>query len=43
MAGTERSFDCGPADPDWKLGEEQRDMVRPHLEQFLTGPLKDEM
>jgi hypothetical protein len=26
-----------------KLGEEQRDMVRPHLEQFLTGPLKDEM
>ncbi len=25
------------------LGEEQRDMVRPHLELFLTGPLKDEM
>jgi hypothetical protein len=25
------------------LGEKQRDMVRPHLELFLTGPLKDEM
>jgi hypothetical protein len=25
------------------LGEEQRDMVRPHLELFFTGPLKDEM
>jgi hypothetical protein len=25
------------------LGETQRDMVRPHLELFLTGPLKDEM
>jgi hypothetical protein len=25
------------------LGDEQRDMVLPHLELFLTGPLKDEM
>jgi hypothetical protein len=25
------------------LGEEQRDMVLPHLELFLTGPLRDEM
>jgi hypothetical protein len=25
-----------------KLREDQRDMLRPHLEQFLTGPLKDE-
>lgn len=25
------------------LGEEQRDMVRPHLELFLTGPRQDEM
>jgi hypothetical protein len=25
-----------------ELGEEQRDMLRPHLEQFLTGALKDE-
>jgi hypothetical protein len=25
------------------LGEEQRDMVRPHLELFLTGPIKNEM
>lgn len=25
------------------LGEKQRDMVRPHLELFLTGPLQDEM
>jgi hypothetical protein len=25
------------------LGEEQQEMVRPHLELFLTGPLKDEM
>jgi hypothetical protein len=25
------------------LGEKQRDMVRPHLELFLTGPLKDEL
>jgi hypothetical protein len=25
------------------LGEKQRDMIRPHLELFLTGPLKDEM
>jgi hypothetical protein len=25
------------------LGEEQRDMVRPHLELFLTGPRKNEM
>ncbi len=26
-----------------KLGEEQRGMVRPHLELFLTGPLRDEV
>jgi hypothetical protein len=25
------------------LGEEQRDLVRPHLELFLSGPLRDEM
>jgi hypothetical protein len=25
------------------LGERQRDMVRPHLELFLTGPIKNEM
>src|SRR5258708_25516768 len=25
------------------LGEEQRDMVRPHLELFFTGPRQDEM
>lgn len=25
------------------LGEEQRDMVRPHLELFLTGPIKNQM
>jgi len=25
------------------LGEKQRDMVQPHLELFLTGPLQDEM
>jgi hypothetical protein len=25
------------------LGEKQRNMVRPHLELFLTGPLQDEM
>lgn len=27
----------------YDLGEEQRDMVLPHLELFLTGPLKDEL